>query len=257
MRTRSGCGTKKPRAAVLSRWFAILIAIFSATNLVAPAQSIPSRRPTRSSPLALLSQPHEAKRPSFPSLFAPLKSQTLKVPYRPITPRQSLRWFTTNTIDWSSLAGGIFLSAFGTAPDRPKEYGPHWGGFGNRYGMGMTRSASGNAIEAGVGLILREDPRYFRVPDRPFKARVGNVIRLTFAARGHAGSFGPAYARYMAIFGNNFLSNTWRVNSEANTHDALLRASEGFSGLMAANAFEEFWPDIKKRVFHKGNEHCF
>lgn len=39
--------------------------------------------------------------------------------------------------------------------------------------------------------------------------------------------------------------------AKANAHDALLRTSEGFAGRMAANAFEEFWPDIKKRVFHK------
>ena len=253
MRTLLGCRAENPRDTVLSRWFAILIAIFFATNLIASAQSIPSRRPTKSSRLPPLGQPHESGRPNFQSLFTPLKSQMLEAPYLPITPRQRVRWFTTNTIDWSNLAGGIFLSAFGTAPDRPKEYGPHWGGLGDRYGMGMTRSATGNAIEAGVGLILREDPRYFRVPQRPFKARIGNVIRLTFAARGHGGNFGPAYARYMAIFGTNFLSNTWRVNSEANTHDALLRASEGFGGFMVANAFEEFWPDVKKHVFHKGN----
>ena len=251
MRTLSGCGTKRPRGAVLSRRLAILIAIFFATNLVASAQFIPSRGPTKSSQMALLSRRYELERPSFRSLFVPLKSQTLKAPYLPITPRQSLRWFTTNTLDWPTLAGEVFLSALGTAPNRPKEYGPHWGGFGDRYGMGVTRSATGNALEAGVGLILREDPRYFRVPDRPFKARVGNVIRLTFAARGHAGSFGPAYARYMAFFGTNFLSNTWRVRSEANAHDAFLRASEGFGGLMAANAFEEFWPDIKKCIFLK------
>jgi hypothetical protein len=117
--------------------------------------------------------------------------------------------------------------------------------------MGMTRSVTGNAIEAGVGLILRQDPRYFRLPDRPFKARVGNVLRLAFAARGGGGSFGPAYARYMALFGNNFVSNSWRVHSEANSHDALLRTSEGFGGLLASNAFEEFWPDVKKRVLRK------
>jgi hypothetical protein len=154
-------------------------------------------------------------------------------------------------MDPSNLAGGIFAAALGTAPVRPKEYGPHWGGFADRYGMGMTGSVTGNAIEAGAGLLLREDPRYFRVPDRSFRARVGNVIRLTFAARGGHGSFGPAYARYMALVGNNLVSNTWRVNSEANTHDALLRTSEGFGGLLAGNAFEEFWPDIKKRIFHR------
>jgi len=65
------------------------------------------------------------------------------------------------------------------------------------------------------------------------------------------GSFGPAYARCTAILGSNFLSKTWRVHSEANAPNALLRASGGFAGRMAANAFEEFWPDVKKRVFRK------
>jgi hypothetical protein len=161
--------------------------------------------------------------------------------------------FTANTIDPSNLAGEVFEAALGTAPNRPKAYGPHWGGFAQRYGIGMTRSVTGNAIEAGAGLILREDPRYFRVPDRPFMARVGHVVRLVFAARSGNGSFGPAYARCMAVFGNNFLSNSWRVNSEANAHDALLRSAEGFGGILAANAFEEFWPDVKKWLFHKRN----
>jgi hypothetical protein len=180
-----------------------------------------------------------------------MKSQNFEVSYRPFTPRQSLRWFITNTMNPSNLTGGICAAALGTAPDRPKEYGPHWGGFGDRYGMGMTGTATGNAIEAGAGLLLREDPRYFRVPDRTFTARVANVVRLTVAARGGHGSFGPAYARCMALFGNNLVSNIWRPHSEANTHDALIRSSEGFGGLLAGNAFEEFWPDVKKRVLHK------
>jgi hypothetical protein len=117
--------------------------------------------------------------------------------------------------------------------------------------MGMAGSATENAIEASAGLLLREDPRYFRLPGQSFKARVGNVARLTFAARGGDGSFRPAYARHLAIFGSNFLSNTWRVRSEADAPHALLRSSEGFAGRMAANAFEEFWPDVKRRLSHK------
>ena len=114
----------------------------------------------------------------------------------------------------------------------------------------MAGSAAGNAIEAGAGFVLGEDPRYFRVPQQPFYARIGNVVRLTFLARGANGGFGPAYARYIAIAGSNFLSNAWHVPSEANTREALLRSSEGFAGHMAANGFAEFWPDVKKRVFH-------
>jgi hypothetical protein len=236
---------------VLSRWCAILIVIFFATSPVASAQSIPSSSAMESSQSAPSDKPEEYENPSSHALVKPLIPQTLEAPYRPITARENLRWFVTSTIGLQHRAGGIFLSGFGTALDRPKEYGPHWEGFADRYGMRMACSATGNAMEAGAGLILREDPRYFRVPNRPLKHRVGNVVRLTFVARGYGGSFGPAYARYMATVGNNFLSNTWRVHSEANAQHALLRTGGDFAGRMAANAFEEFWPDVKKRVFHQ------
>lgn len=244
---------RKLRCAARSRRFALLIVGFLATNVFAFAQSVPPSRipePNQSSPL---DQSDESKGASPPSLVTPLKPQTQEATYHPITPRQRLRWFITNTIGPPHLAGGLFVSAFGTALDRPKEYGPHWGGFADRYGMRMTGIVTGNAIEASVGLMLREDPRYFRVQDRPFNARIENVVRLTFVARRDDGSYGPAYARYMAIGGNNFLSNTWRVHSEANVQNALLRTAEGFAGRMAINAFEEFWPNFKKRLFHKHN----
>jgi hypothetical protein len=239
---------KRPLGTVALRGFAILIVIFFATNLDVLAQSIPSGRTTEQGQSA---PPDQPKGPRSPTLFTPLKPQKLDAPFHSITPRQSLRWFITNTISPRHLAGGIFVAALGTALDWPKEYGPHWGGFADRYGMRMTGIVTGNAIEASAGLILREDPRYFRVPDRPFVARVGNVVRLTFAARGDDGSFGPAYARYSAIFGNNALSDIWRVHSESNAQGALLRTSEGFAGHMAANAFQEFWPSIEDRIFHK------
>ena len=111
---------------------------------------------------------------------------------------------------------------------------------------GLRFTASHRTRVAGLGSPCASLRPGFRSLFTPLKSQT-----LTFTARGHAGSFGPAYARYRATFGNNLLSNSWRVHREANTHDALLRASEGFGGRMAANAFEEFWPDIKMRVFHK------
>jgi hypothetical protein len=187
------------------------------------------------------------------SLLTPLKPAAENDTYIPITSAQRLRWFLTSTVGSSHLVGGLFTSAFGTALDRPKEYGPGWSGFGNRYGMRLTGIVTGNAIEASAGALWGEDPRYFRAPGEPFKRRVSNAVRLTFVARRRDGHFAPAYARYLAISGNNFLSNTWRVDSEANTHDAVIRTLEGFAGRLAGNLFEEFWPDIKSRVFHRSH----
>jgi hypothetical protein len=226
----------------LSRWPTILITVFFVINTLAFGQGLMSE--------------HESKDSRFSdpsSLLAPVKSHRLEDPYRPITPGESLRWFLTSTIGPAHMAGVAFVSAGGTAVNRPREYGPHWTGFGDRFGVGMIGSAAGNAIETGVGLGLREDPRYFRVSQQAFKSRVGNVGRLTFFARNESGRSEPAYARYIGIVGGNFLSNEWRVHSEANVKYALLRSSEGFAGRMAANAFKEFWPDVKRHVFRKYN----
>jgi hypothetical protein len=236
---------------VYSYRYVFLVVVLLAMNLFARAQSAPYPAKPEPNLPASSDEPAESENPNPPSLLTPLKPQTQDAPYHAITPRQRLRWFVTNTIGPPHLVGGLFAAGFGTALDRPQEYGPHWGGFADRYGMRLTGVVTGNAIEASAGLLLREDPRYFRVQDRPFKSRIANIVRLTFVARGDDGSYGPAYARYMGIAGNNFLSNTWRVPSEANTHDAMLRTAEGFAGRMAQNAFEEFWPDIKQLIFHR------
>jgi hypothetical protein len=255
MRQKMKCGMS------VSWRIAILVAIFFSMTQRASAQFIvPGRHPTRGqlqlpdpSPSDSAKDVNDAKDAGLLSLWTPLKPRMQEEPYHPILPQERLRWFTTNTIGPAHLFGGIVAAGLGTALDRPSEYGRHWSGIGERYDIRMTGIATGNAIEAGVGDLIGEDPRYFRVQNLPFKGRVRNAVRLTFLARHEDGTYGPAYARYLAIAGNNFLSNTWRVPSEANVQGALVRTAEGFAGRMAANAFEEFWPDIKRRVFHRRN----
>lgn len=187
------------------------------------------------------------------SLLTPMKPQPKDAPYVRITSHQRLRWIVSNSIGPAALVVGTFGPAFGTAIDRPEEYGPHWEGFGERYGLRLTGIIPSNIMEAEIGTVWGEDPRYFRAPDQHFGGRVKNIVKQTFVARRPDGAFAPAYARFIGITGSSFLSNTWRPESEANTHDALIRSLEGFGGRMATNAFEEFWPDAKAHLFHRSN----
>lgn len=171
--------------------------------------------------------------------------------YQPITGRQRLHWFVKSTVGPESLAAGVFSAGIGTAQDRPREYGPHWDGFAERYGMRFTGIATGNAMEAGFGALWGEDPRYFRADGQPVKGRIKNVVVMTFFARRADGDLAPAYARYIGTAGNNFLSNTWRADSESGIGDACLRTALGFAGRMGGNAFAEFWPTLTKHVFHR------
>jgi hypothetical protein len=74
---------------------------------------------------------------------------------------------------------------------------------------------------------------------------------MTFVARNRQGQLRPAYARYIAIPGNNLISNAWRAGSEATAGNASLRAVLGFVGRMSSNAFQEFWPDVRQRFSHQ------
>lgn len=186
----------------------------------------------------------------FPDAAAAPQNQS--APYQPITGQERLSWIVKSTLWPQHLAGGVITSAVGTAANRPREDGPHWGGFGERFGVRLTGVATSNVMEAGIGALWGEDPRYFPVPEDSFGGRVKNVIKMTFLARRPDGDFAPAYARYIAFSGNNFLANAWRPDSEANVHDAVIRTLEGFGGRMAANAWDEFWPDAKQHIFHRG-----
>jgi hypothetical protein len=170
--------------------------------------------------------------------------------YEPITSAGRLRWFASSTAGPIGVFfAGPISAGWGTMLDRPKEYGPHWGGFADRYGMRFTGISTGNAVEAGLGALWGEDPRYFRSPHRGFGTRTKYVIESSFLAPYRDGSWHPAYARYIGNVGNNFLSNTWRVPSERGADDALTRCAWGIVADIAGNALTEFWPDVKKKVF--------
>lgn len=181
------------------------------------------------------------------AVFAQTPSQD-----EPVTAGERLRWFAESTVGPATLVGGTISAGFGTLTNQPREYGTHWDGFGARYGMRLTGISTGNAMEAGLGAIWGEDPRYYRAGGSTrFGSRVGHIVKWTFVAPDRSGNLRPAYARFIATSGNNFLSNTWRESSEADVPHALERTGLGILGRMAGNAFNEFWPDVKQKVFHR------
>ena len=161
---------------------------------------------------------------------------------------QRLRWITVSTIGWQSLAWGVVSAGVGTAENHPQEYGTHWNGFADRYGIRLSGVVTNNVIEAGLGEIWGENPRYKPEPEKSFGGRIESVIYQTFFTRRADGNFEPAYARFIAIPGSNFMSNTWRVKDEADTPHALERTGYGFAGAMGSNAFHEFWPSVKSHL---------
>src|SRR5262249_15675851 len=115
--------------------------------------------------------------------FENLRVIPAQAPYEPLSRKQRVEWVVWQTFGVESLLVGTWTAAVGTAKNKPEEYGPHWDGLAKRYGMRFTGIAASNTIEAGLGALWGEDPRYVRHPNLSFQKRIGNVFLMSFAAR--------------------------------------------------------------------------
>src|SRR5579885_2671417 len=120
-----------------------------------------------------------------------------------------------------------------------------------RWWVNFTLSPSRLFVVGPVSTAWGEDPRYFPSNLPRFAPRLKYVVRTTFIAPHRDGRWHPAYARFAGDLGNNFLSNTWRADGEANPSHAVVRCVWGLLGRMTSDAFEEFWPDLRRKVFRK------
>jgi hypothetical protein len=159
-----------------------------------------------------------------------------------------LKWAVESTAGMKSLGAGVVSAGWGVARDRPDEYGANWRGFGQRYVIRLSGVAIGNGMEAALGAWWAEDPRYQRLGAGSFWTRVRRAGTWTVLARRADGRMRPAYARFIGIAGNNFMTNGWRVDSDRSAADALSRSAVGVSSRYVSNAFDEFWPDIRRFV---------
>jgi hypothetical protein len=183
--------------------------------------------------------------------FSPANSSSSDA-RRPITAKDRIDWVVKGAIGPEAAGGEIFSAGWGTLFNSPKVYGTHWDGYGHRLGMAAAGNAVSNSMEAGLGAIWGEDPRYVRDAGAPFSHRLGHAVKMTFLAQGRDARVVPAYARFIAVPGSNFLSNTWRVNGDNGAGDAAVRTGYGFLGRLGGNTFDEFWPDFKQKMFHRG-----
>jgi hypothetical protein len=170
---------------------------------------------------------------------------------RPITATERVRWALVSTLGPQAIFGQAFTAGLGSWKDKPSELGPHWDGFGERAGLGLSEAAVSHTMEAGLGAIWGEDPRYPRDADAPFKNRLAHVVKMTFLAQNRGGGLMPAYARFIAIPSSSALANTWRPESERSIGSVGARIGLGVLGRMGTNAFIEFWPDVRRRIFRE------
>ena len=121
-------------------------------------------------------------------------------------------------------------------------------GYGRRFASGLTQRAVGNSFQFSVGILLREDPRYFPSERKGTWARIADAIAHTVTVRTDDGSRTLAVGRLAGTFGGGLLSRTWQPEGHDSIPQGLQSGAIMFGADIGWNVFREFWPDLKKRL---------
>jgi hypothetical protein len=187
---------------------------------------------------------------SDPSPRPPSPSQPVfsAAAYVPITGRGRFDWTVEGTIGIRSLTVvGPLAGAVQTGFNMPSEWTRSWSGFGKRYLEREADVAISNTLEAGLGAIWGEEPRYVPSGRKGIWPRARYAMKTVFLSQRRDGRLAPAWGRYAANVFNNIIENTWLPPSVTTWQQTTFRAGSGFLGRLGGNLWEEFWPDARKR----------
>jgi hypothetical protein len=190
-------------------------------------------------------------------LAAPCQTAAVDPPltaeaYVPVTPAQRVDWIVDGTIGKRSLTVvGPLATAWQTAFNTPEEWGRGFSGIARRYAQREADVAISNTIEAGLGALWGEDPRYVPSGRKGIWPRARYAMKTVFLAQRRDGSLQPAWGRYAGNTLNNLIENTWLPPSMTTGRQTALRSGLGMLGRLGGNAWEEFWPDVARRFRKK------
>src|SRR5258707_1161142 len=73
----------------------------------------------------------------------------------------------------------------------------------------------------------------------------------TFAGHTDSGKRTLPFVRFAATYGVAFLANAWNPDRLSDRRHAIVRGTVTLGADAGNNLFDEFWPDLKKKFFHR------
>lgn len=211
----------------------------------------PSSAPpqTPQPPPAPAEQPAEPQRPLG---VLPQFGVTYQHDAPPLRPSQKFRvWWRTATDPATIVIAGV-EAGVGQAQNSFADYGQGAEGYGKRFGASLADEASsGFFSNFFYSTVFKEDPRYFRVGEGSFKHRAWHSLIQEFVCHTDKGGRSFSYENVLGAFSSGALSNAYYPESDRGFGLTMSRSGTSLALGSAGGLLNEFWPDIRDRIFHK------
>ncbi len=172
----------------------------------------------------------------------------------PLGPGQKYRLATASVFDWTACPFNAALAGISQAKNDPDAYGQGWGAYGKRFAESFADNSIGTYMTTAVFAgLLHEDPRYYELRKGSFTRRTYYAVNRLFVTRTDSGQTRYNYSEVVGNAVAAAISNAYhpaedRTASRNASTFAFLILYDGLS-----NELKEFWPDIRRKVFHKSS----
>ncbi len=170
----------------------------------------------------------------------------------PLTTKEKFVLAVKQQIDPFQWVAVGFQAGIAQASDEFPEYGQGAQGFGKRYGAGLADGASSALFSNFVfPVAFKQDPRYFRSGQGSTLGRVGYSLKQEFVCHTDRGGRAFNWSNVLGSLTSGGISNAYYPPSDRGFGLTMSRTGIALLYGAAGGLLNEFWPDIRRKVFHK------
>ena len=169
-----------------------------------------------------------------------------------LTPGQKFHLFAKASFDPFQYAAAGFQAGLSQAQNEFPGYGQGAAGYGKRYGASLADQVSSNFFANFFWpVLLKEDPRYFRLGRGSIKHRIAYSLAQEFVTVTDKGTRRFNFSNVLGAFSSGGLSNLYYPSTDRGASLTLSRSAISLLYGSAGGLIDEFWTDIDHKLFHK------
>ncbi len=175
-----------------------------------------------------------------------------KIP--PLTVHEKLVFAAHEEFRPISLLPIVYSAGYGILRDNDPKYGTNSEGFGERAGAAALRQAIGRELsDSLLPIVFHADPRYYREAYGTYGSRGWHAIKGAVISHTDAGGSTVDFSDIIGRGMNAALTQTYYPQRSIGTRVVLESWGISMSQLAGYNVVQEFWPDVKRKLFKKSN----
>lgn len=170
----------------------------------------------------------------------------------PLTGGQKFKLFVHSSVDPFVFVSSGLQAGLSQATDEFPQYGQGAEGYAKRYGATFADQASSNFFaNYFYPVLLKEDPRYFRLGSGSKKQRIWYAVQQEFIAHKDSGGKTFAFENVLGAFTSGTLSNAYYPSDDRGFDLTISRSVIAILYGSVGGIFSEFAPDIQQKLFHR------